>query len=450
MNSKMFGDLLLFLSAFLTMTGLGCASHPHNEEDVRRSTAAVEPSPLSISPNVKITTRDGKTVPIPELRKELVVPECTSVQYDECRPPGEQALLDKITRATMAFQTAQNPATVKTSQRDFHAKQHACLAGVWTPSKNMPPELKVGAFALKEPARVVLRYSNGNPKLPGDQLTPDTHPEPRGLAIKMVDIPGDSILNLKTENGVDGLTNQDFVLINYPQFFLRTPARYPEFMEALTAALGGSPGLFVEYRQKMMDKDERAVMDASNSIVSDEVAERFFSEVPYVLNGVGFVKYRVQLCNRETIPHLTAHGALDLPPNFLSERIAERLEKGPICLTFAVQQKAPKMKVEDATELWKEPASKSKKHADDESPFVEVARIRIPPQDIKDPERLAYCENASFNPWNSLEENRPAGAINRARLAVYTGISRKRRMENPGVEIREPRANDRFFDVLDK
>jgi hypothetical protein len=98
------------------------------------------------------------------------------------------------------------------------------------------------------------------------------------------------------------------------------------------------------------------------------------------------------------------------------------------------------MKVEDATELWSEA----------ESPFVDVARIQIPgQQDINDPSRDSYCENISFNPWNSLPENRPAGAISRARLSVYSALSRKRRIENK-VSVREPMATDSFFSVLNK
>lgn len=80
--------------------------------------------------------------------------------------------------------------------------------------------------------------------------------------------------------------------------------------------------------------------------------------------------------------------------------------------------------------------------------FIDLAKIEIPQdQDINDPERDAVCENISFNPWNSLAEHRPAGAINRARLSVYSAISRKRRMENQ-VPVREPLVSDNFLSVL--
>lgn len=64
-----------------------------------------------------------------------------------------------------------------------------------------------------------------------------------------------------------------------------------------------------------------------------------------------------------------------------------------------------------------------------DSNFIDVAKITAPKgQDINDPERDKYCENISFNPWNTQIENRPAGGINRTRLAVYSAISRKRRI----------------------
>jgi len=395
----------------------GCVSKP-GAGDASRSPASVE-----------MQTRSGETVAVPDLRAPLNIPACpddVASFKGECLLPDEQALLDEVTRTTVAFQTAQNPPTVKVSQRDFHAKHNACLAGVWTPLKNVPERAKVGVFAMTSPVRTVIRWSNGGPKSPtgNDQLAPDAHPEPRGLAIKLVDVPGDSILNV--EDARAGKLNQDFILINFPQFFLRTPKNYPQFMTALTK---GQPFF------NLLDPLELSVLKASQTTVPDEVAERFFSQVPYVL-GDTYAKYSVRLCDPKPVAPLGAEEAKN--PHFLRERIRARVAKESICLIFSVQPKGADMPVEDAAVEWKQ----------SDSAFIDVAKIVIPRgQDINDPARDSYCENMSFNPWNSLAENRPAGAINRARLAVYTGISRKRRMENK-VPVREARSDDGFFDVL--
>lgn len=381
------------------------------------------------STSVEIQTRSGEPVPVPDLRLALDIPTCPEdmgAMFEECAPPGEQALLDEVTRTTVVFQTAQNPPTVKVSQRDFHAKHNACLAATWSPLPNLPANVKVGAFALTAPQKAVIRWSNGAPKSPtgNDQINPDIHPEPRGLAIKLVDIPGASILNV--EDAREGKANQDFVMINFPAFFLRTPKNYPQFMTAITK---GQPFF------QLLDALELSVLKASTTTVADEVTESFFSQVPYVL-GSGYAKYRARLCDPETPAPLTE--AEKKNPHFLRARIRERVMKGPICLIFSVQPKTAGQMVEDAAIAWKE----------SDAPFIDVAKITIPAgQDINDPARDSFCENISFNPWNSLAENRPAGAINRARLAVYTGLSRKRRTENK-VQIREPKADESFFDVL--
>jgi len=249
-------------------------------------------------------------------------------------------------------------------------------------------------------------------------------PDARGLALKLVGVPGESILAY--ENAVPGEMNQDFVLINNPAFFLSGPQTYPDFLSLIRQ---GKPFFH------LMTPTERGVLKRTNRVVSDVVAERFFSQTPYALGGQK-VKYSVRSCADEPVAPVTEAEMAN--PNFLRARIKERLSKNNICLIFSIQRRLPHMDVEDAAAEWKA----------EESAFIDVARIQIPKnQDIDDPQRDGFCENISFNPWNTLPEHRPAGGINRARLAVYSGISRKRRLENQ-VPIREPRAQESFFDVL--
>ena len=75
------------------------------------------------------------------------------------------------------------------------------------------------------------------------------------------------------------------------------------------------------------------------------------------------------------------------------------------------------MPIEDATVEWKE----------QDSPYLPVARIRIPRQRIDDAARTAWCEEVAFNPWNSLTEHRPLGSLNRARRDIYRALSQFRR-----------------------
>jgi hypothetical protein len=74
------------------------------------------------------------------------------------------------------------------------------------------------------------------------------------------------------------------------------------------------------------------------------------------------------------------------------------------------QQDAGEMPVEDASVIWDE----------DDAPYQKVARLTISQQDFSSAAALQNCERQRFNPWQSLEEHRPLGGINRVRRAVYS------------------------------
>jgi hypothetical protein len=70
------------------------------------------------------------------------------------------------------------------------------------------------------------------------------------------------------------------------------------------------------------------------------------------------------------------------------------------------------MPIEDATVEWKE----------DDSPWIAVARLRIPPQAVTAPD-TAPCEALAFAPWTALVEHRPLGSMNRVRRAIYPALA---------------------------
>ena len=89
-----------------------------------------------------------------------------------------------------------------------------------------------------------------------------------------------------------------------------------------------------------------------------------------------------------------------------------------------------RMPVEDASTEWSEA----------ESPYLAVARLRLPRQDAYTPARAAYVDDAlSFCVSHSLAAHRPLGSLQRARMACYPAMSRARRQAN-GRSIAEPRA----------
>jgi hypothetical protein len=88
------------------------------------------------------------------------------------------------------------------------------------------------------------------------------------------------------------------------------------------------------------------------------------------------------------------------------------------------------MPIEDAAKLWPE----------EQSPYVSVARITMPPQDAWSADRVKMVDDGmAFNPWHALAAHRPLGAVMRVRKAVYEAAAQFRAAHNKN-SIQEPRS----------
>jgi hypothetical protein len=118
------------------------------------------------------------------------------------------------------------------------------------------------------------------------------------------------------------------------------------------------------------------------------------------------VKYSVAPCS-----DYETTSAVDPGENQLRSALSAHLKQAPACLHFGIQRQTDpeSMPVEDASVTWDE----------DASPFVTVATITIPDQDIESPAMLERCEKSTFNPWQSLAAHEPLGRMNAVRREVY-------------------------------
>ena len=87
------------------------------------------------------------------------------------------------------------------------------------------------------------------------------------------------------------------------------------------------------------------------------------------------------------------------------------------------------MPIQDVTVEWLEALS----------PFVTVAKVRVPPQDISGDDNLERMDALSFTPWRVTAEHAPLGEIQRVRRQVYRRSSITRHRLNR-QERREPRS----------
>ncbi len=293
------------------------------------------------------------------------------------------------------------------ARRDAHPKAHGCVKAEFTVAASLPKSLVQGVFIPGTTYSAWIRFSNGNK----DATRADIKGDARGMAIKLLDVPGKKLLD-----DIDQATTQDFILISHPVFFANDPNRYLSLIRH-----GSSGGVLAKLRIPF-DLGFRGLMIArktASKTISNPLQTRYWSTVPYQL-GVGddrqAVKYSVRSCAATVDPIPKKPGR-----DYLRGALRASLETGDACMQFLVQPRtSPRMGVEDVMTEWEE----------SDAPFYAVASIRIPPQTFDTPEQNAFCEALSFNPWHALPAHKPLGVMNRLRKVIYERVSQVRRAMN--------------------
>ncbi len=127
------------------------------------------------------------------------------------------------------------------------------------------------------------------------------------------------------------------------------------------------------------------------------------------------------------------HRELDLNsgPDVFGPALADELQARPFDFDLQVQLCADldKMPVNDVTVEWPEKLS----------PFVTVARVHIPRQDVSASNTSDEADALAFNQWRVTEEHRPLGEIMQVRQ-IYTASAKVRRTLNnqPQTEPTSP------------
>lgn len=293
------------------------------------------------------------------------------------------------------------------ARRDAHPKSHGCVKAEISILDTLPVALSKGMFIPGTTYQAWIRFSNGS----GDPSRADIKRDARGMAIKVLGVPGKKLLEDEPS-----ATTQDFIMINHPVFFATDPARYRSFLR------DGNSSHFYSKLRIPLDlgaKGTLIALETRRSIISNPLQTRYWSMVPYQL-GIGTerqaAKYSARACSRAT-DRIPAHPTRD----FLRDALRDTLESGDACMEFLVQPRTSgRMDVEDSRIEWKET----------EAPFYKVATIRIPLQNFDTPAQNAFCENLSFTPWHALPEHKPLGVTNRLRKVIYERISRIRHEMN--------------------
>lgn len=315
--------------------------------------------------------------------------------------------------------------------RSVHAKSHGILRGELEVLDSLPQTLRQGLFAKAGSYPVVMRLST----VPGDIL-PDSVSTPRGLAVKIVGVEGDRL------PGSENAITQDFVLVNGPAFQAPNAKTFLALLKPLAAMTDKAEttkkvtSAMMRGTEKLIEAfggDSAKVKSMGGQAETHILGETFFSQVP-----LRYGDYIVKLAIVPVSPELKA--LTDAPleingkPNALREAVVDFFAKHggewEVRVQLCTDEKA--MPIEDASVVWPE----------DQSPYLAVARITVPPQQAWSEARSAAVDDGlSFSPWHGLAAHQPLGSIMRARKMAYE-MAAHFRSEHNQRRVEEPRSLD--------
>src|SRR3954454_10755725 len=336
---------------------------------------------------------------------------------EERELPDEAALTQAIIDEISAF-TRENwlPGG---AQRFGNTKTFGVLRGELTVRDGVPANLRRGMFARPATYPCWVRFSGPGPYAPSDL-------EDLGqcsVAIKVMGVEGAKLMD-------EEKATQDLILVSPASFVtpnIRENARMQRWVRA-KAYLGylfDPPGRhFIHLAMQLLYSPMQA----------NPLEVQYYSNVPFLLGEGQAVEYSLRPV-RKSRTRVPAHPA----ENYLRDAMVRTMAAGDCEMDFLVQvQTDPhRMPIEDATVKWPERLS----------PYVPVARLRLPAQRFDSDGQLAFADVLRYNPWHSLPEHRPLGTSNRARLRMYWELARLRQSMNAVPHV-EPTGAEAFPDAI--
>ena len=320
-----------------------------------------------------------------------------STDWHEIIPPEEDACLREL--ALQLRELQKKHAAGGKPQRALHAKSNLNVEAELTILPDLPEHARVALFAEPKTYRAYVRFSNG-----AGASQPDRKPDVRGVALKVLGVAGKKLIP-----GMEDATTQDFLMIRSAA----TPFRNAEEFVAVVRAAANPLKLFSFLGITGLSRGIGMLRGLSKGLalpMGSLAATRYFSAL-----AIAFGPYAVHYAIK---PH--AEDAASVTGD-LGEELAARLAKGPVTYDFQIQFFVDEAKtpIEDASVEWTE----------QNAPFVTVARLTLPKQDVSSPrgKRVSdFIEGLSFDPWHAVGELRPLGNMMRARNHAYRESTEER------------------------
>jgi hypothetical protein len=312
--------------------------------------------------------------------------------WKEVIAPGEEARFNGYAAELRAMQ--QERAKTRPPERALHVKPHVGAVGSLQVPE-LPADLRVGPFASPSSWPLYARFSNGTYARQHDGV-----PDVRGLALKLVGVPGRKVIP-----GLEEKKTQDFLFIQVPA----TPVKDPdEFMTLVRLTRKGRALLPVRLIGAFGFGRAFAIIKAFTSMpkVTSLATATFYTAVP--------IRFGESAAKLSLAPVSSAEMPVQSGKDSLRAELISRLKAAPVVYSLRAQlfideETTP---IEDASVVWPEA----------KSPFRELGQVTLPAQDpgsARGQEIETLVERLSFDPWHSVEALRPLGSTMRARAAAY-------------------------------
>jgi len=330
--------------------------------------------------NVKCWDSSGSTELVTQRLKEMFV------------EMGQKTRIEK----------GQNPA-----ERAVFRKQHGITYGQFVINEDLPERFKKGIFAGAV-YDCAVRFSSDTGTTSPDLLSTI------GMGLKLFGVEGPKLFG-------EGPT-ADFIFQNIDRFFARDAQQMCTFTTA--GVIDRDYDTYINKHPELasilqaMQKEEASVLSTS-----------YWAILPFQLGETQIVKYRL-------VPDDTYKGAPFDDDNYLRLDLEKRLRNGAATFRFEIQLRTNEatMPLNDAQAVW----------STAESPYICIAKLHLPQQDVTAIGQSEFGSALSFNIWRTLEAHKPLGSIAEARKTVYAASAEARHQAN-GQQLQEPKEINPHF-----
>jgi hypothetical protein len=369
----------------------------------------------------------------------------TFVKYTpavEQADPDFDTNLQTVIEATKQYiQDSVESEGLNKAVRDAHAKGYGLARAEVEILGGLAPEYAQGIYALPGRHEALIRFSNGSAHTGADARLGN----PVGMGLKLFGIDGQTQL----EDEPDSHTF-DYALINAPIFFCNTVEHYL-FIQQLFLHVGayfrrGKQGRHQFFHDWVTGMGTLAPEDWAWDELGALLSVTRVQPVNLLLSTywtMGAVRHGEYVAKVRVVPakesaEKVVHRLLDpnAAPEVYRPALVAELQERPYSFELQVQLcvDLEKMPVEGLTVEWPEALS----------PFVTVAKMRLPQQDISGEDNLEQMDATSITSWRCTESHRPLGNIMRARKEVYRQSSLLRHKLNHQIR-REPKSLAEVF-----